>query len=386
MVSASMLAPSFLRVPTSFELGSRVGNILVVIQLSGGNDGLNMVVPYGDDVYYRHRPTVGIPTSSVLKLDDHIGLNPALGPLMTFYDQGQMSILNEVGYPNPNRSHFRSMDIWQSASDASKYMQTGWIGRYLDSDCEGCEIPYHAIEIGDNLSLALQGESRDGFAMRDAKKLVKATENRFLRKLGQQYTPKEGDDHLSYLYKTMIDVQESAQYISEKAKSGKSKEKYPIHSFGKGLQQISELILSDAATRVYYISLPGFDTHVNQVSRHNRLLKIYAEGVSAFIKDLQRSQLFEDVAILTFSEFGRRVAENSSRGTDHGAANNVTVMGGRLKKAGIYNAAPNLTDLDDGDLRYKIDFRDIYTNILRDWLQSKTTIDEHSREGLVTVL
>ena len=370
MVSASMMAPQFLRMPLGSE-SSRSGKVLVVIQLSGGNDGLNTVIPYGDDAYYRWRPTLGLPRSGLLRLNDHLALNSALQPLQDLFNQGQMAIVNEVGYPNPNRSHFRSMDIWQSGSDADNYVQTGWLGRYLDSNCPGCDIPYHAIELGDNLSLALQGKSRDGFAMRDAQKLVRATENRFLQKLGDQYNESTSkDDDLGYLYKTMIEVQESAQYLSEKAKSDRSKEKYPIHTFGKGLRQISELILAESSTKVYYISLPGFDTHVNQISRQARLLKIYADGVSAFIRDLKRNKLFEEIAIMTFSEFGRRVGENGSRGTDHGAANNLFIMGGNLYRPGIYNDPPNLGQLDDGDLRHQVDFRDVYANVLENWLDS----------------
>ncbi len=368
MVSASLMAPAFLRQLPSDHVVSRAGKVLVVIQLSGGNDGLNTVVPYGDDTYYKARPTIGVPADTLLKIDDHQGLNPALQPLQAFYDQGQLCIVNSVGYPNPNRSHFRSMDIWQSASDSAKYVQTGWLGRYLDSNCMGCETPYHALEMGDNLSLALQGQVLDGFAMRDAKKLLKATENPFLRRLGQNYQPPDRESHLSYLYKTMVEVQESAQYIANKARGGRSREKYPLHPFGKGLQQISELIMADAATQIYYISLPGFDTHVNQPSRHSRLLKIYAEAVSAFIRDLKSQRLFDDVCIMTFSEFGRRVAQNGSRGTDHGAANALFLMSGSLQEGGIYNDPPNLSKLEDGDIAYQIDFRHIYANIVGDWL------------------
>ena len=364
------MAPLFLKTSLDTSSVAKQGNILVVIQLSGGNDGLNTIVPYKDDLYYQARPRLHIPASTVINIDEHLGFHPALKPLRDVYEQGEMCIVNAVGYPNPNRSHFRSMDIWQTGSDADKYLPSGWLGRYLDSNCTGCNIPYHAIELGDNLSLALQGGVRDGFAMRDAEKLVKATENRFLKKLGQSYVPDPKHDHLNYLYKTMVEVQESAQYIAEKAKSGQSKSNYPQHAFGRGLQQIGELILAETATQVYYISLPGFDTHVNQASRHSRLLKIYAESVTAFIGDLKRNRIFDNVCIMTFSEFGRRVAQNGSGGTDHGAANTLFLMGGSLKRAGIYNRPPNLQDLDQGDLKFEVDFRHVYANILKEWLHA----------------
>ena len=369
-VSASLWAPAFVKT----ELSQGPGKILVVIQLSGGNDGLNTIIPYADDEYYRARPSLGIAADQVLKLDDRLGLNPALEPLRSLYDEGSVSIINAVGYPNPNRSHFRSMDIWQTASDAHTYLSTGWLGRYLDSECEGCTIPYHAIEMGDNLSLALRGETRDGFAMRDAERLVRSTQNPFLQKMGQRYQPDGSHDHLDYLYKTMVEVQESASYLSEKARSSRSREKYPTHGFGRGLKQIADLILAGSNTRVYYLSLPGFDTHVNQVSRHSRLLKIYAQGMQAFTKDMRANRLFDDVAVITFSEFGRRVAENGSRGTDHGAANNVLLLGGALRKPGIFNGPPDLDNLDEGDVRFQIDFRSIYANVLQNWLDTDPTM------------
>ncbi len=369
LVAANLWVPSFLRLDqVDSAERSRSGQILVVIQLSGGNDGLNTVVPVQNDIYHRLRPGLRLDPQSVITLDEQTGLNPALRALRPLVDQGEMSIVHAVGYPNPDRSHFRSMDIWQTASDSETYLQTGWLGRYLDSECSGCEKPYQAIELGDNLSLALKGQYRDGFAMRSAAKLRQATANPLHHQLARKHETIRDNDNLDYLYKTMIEVQESAHYLSQQAKRTRSSQTYPSNQFARGLKQIAELIMADTATKIYYISLPGFDTHVNQKARQERLLKMYAEAVAAFVQDLKSHRLFQDTAILTFSEFGRRVKENGSRGTDHGAANNLFVMGGRLRRPGMYNAAPDLSDLDDGDIRYQVDFRNVYANILEDWL------------------
>ncbi|MCB0687317.1 MAG: DUF1501 domain-containing protein, partial [Saprospiraceae bacterium] len=264
--------------------------------------------------------------------------------------------------------HFRSMDIWHTGSGSEEKLNTGWIGRYLDSDCEDCSVPYHAIEVGDNLSLALHGKFRDGLAMRGPEKLQRATSDPFLRNVGKRHK-NSGPSNLDYLYKTMVEVQESAEYLTQKAKTYRSSFQYPNHAFGEGMRQIAELITADTNTKIYYISLPGFDTHVNQKARQHHLLRIYADAVDTFVKDLKSNGLFEDILILTFSEFGRRVQENGSQGTDHGAANNLFLIGDKLQSPGFYNEAPNLNLLDDGDLSYKIDFRSVYADVLSKWLK-----------------
>ncbi len=368
LASTSVMVPSFLKKSTHLPSArSRSEPILIVIQLSGGNDGLNTIVPFEDDHYYRKRPTLSINPRSVHRLNESLGINSALESLLPIYEQGQLCVLNSVGYPNPDRSHFRSMDYWQSGQLSDEMPASGWLGRYLDSDCTRCHTSYHGIEISDHLSLAMRGEVREGFAMRGPEKLDRIIGNPFLRKIGRQHKA-NGDSDIHFLYKTMIDVQESAAYLSRKARSLKSKFAYPNHSFGEGMRQIAELISADTSTRIYYLSLPGFDTHVYQRARQNKLLNIYSSAVSTFIKDLKSQRLFDDVLIVTFSEFGRRVQENGSQGTDHGAANVMFLMGDRLATPGIYNPAPSLTDLDNGDLIYEIDFRSVYSSIIDNWL------------------
>lgn len=365
--AGTWLAPNFINSlglsPIAFQ-----GKKLVIIQLSGGNDGLNTIVPYRNDIYYRSRPEIGLRKNEILSLNDELGMNPALASLKSLFDDGLVSIINSVGYPNPDRSHFRSMDIWHSASDSDRYWKTGWLGRYLDSECQSCDSLHKAIEINSTLDLAMKGESVKGLAMEDPQKLLRDIDrghNRTIAKMGNSNDHEH--ENVEYLYKTLIESVSSADYIEEKVKLYKSKANYPQNRFARNLKTIAEMIGSGLETTVYYTQLGGFDTHAQQRNRQERLLRTYAESVEAFVKDLKTSDNLKDTVILTFSEFGRRVAQNASGGTDHGTANNLFVIGESVK-AGIFNKAPDLTDLDQGDLKYQIDFRTIYASLLDDWL------------------
>lgn len=364
LASAAMWAPSFLQqLPTQTN-----GKILIVVQLSGGNDGLNTIVPYRNDKYYELRPDIAIKASEVLKVSDELGFNPSLGDLQSLYDEGWLSIINNVGYPNPNRSHFRSMDIWHSASDARSYLTTGWLGRYLDSQCAGCDSPHFGLEFGQGLSLALKGEEKQGFAINNLQQMSRTSKNPLLQYLGQQDQHQHEHEEVGYLYKTLLDTQASTSYLLEQSSGRRSRASFPATGFGRDLQQVAELILAGNNSKVYYVSLGGFDTHANQNGAQGRLLSIYAEGMKALAEELRKHGLWKDTLVMTFSEFGRRVAQNGSRGTDHGAASNLYLLGGGLKKAGFYNDGPNLLDLDEGDLKYQMDFRQVYANVLQYWL------------------
>ncbi len=368
LASTSLLIPSFLSdfsVNKSFK--SRSGKILVVVQLSGGNDGLNTIVPYRNDIYYKSRPTLGIKSSEVLKVSDELGFNPALQSLQGLYDQGYLSIVNSVGYPNPDRSHFRSMDIWHTASDSNQYLSTGWLGRYLDSNCP---TPYYALEVDDSLSLALKGATRNGFAASNPERLKRAADNRLLKFLSENVHANQQEDNVAYLYKVLVETQQSANYLYEQARVHRSRVAYPENAFGKDLKTIAELITADTDTKIYYVSLGGFDTHANQKIQQERLLQAYADGMKAFVADLKQNSLLDEVLIMTFSEFGRRVEQNASNGTDHGTANNLFLIGGKLQKPGFFNQASNLINLDEGDLKFEIDFRNIYASILSNWLDA----------------
>lgn len=371
LASTALFTPAFLRaLPIGQAAASRSGKVLIVLQLSGGNDGLNTIIPYGDDVYYQQRPTLAIPTDRVVRLNEKQGLHPALAPLQALYDQGALSIINSVGYPNPDRSHFRSMDIWQTGSPANENWSTGWIGRYLDSACAG-KPAYHALEVDDGLSLALKGATRNGFAMSNTQRIRQAINSPFLTALPRDHAT---EGNLGYLYKTLTETTDAAGYLYEQARVHRSKVDYPRHAFGQDLRQIAELITADTATNIYYASLGGFDTHAGQQGQQERLLTQYAEGVTALVKDLKQNNLFDDVLIMTFSEFGRRLAQNGSGGTDHGTANNLTFIGGGLKQAGFFNPAPNLSLLRDNDLIHQVDFRRCYASVIDDWLEGDSEV------------
>lgn len=377
LASTLLFVPNFLRALAAESPLTRMadanGRRLVVIQLGGGNDGLNTVVPFENDLYYQARPSIAIPKPGVLRLTDQLGLNPALAALRPLYDQGQLAIFNNVGYPNPDRSHFRAMDIWHSASDAEQVVPTGWLGRWLDA---AGGPPYTAIEVDDTLSLALKGTARKGLAVGAPDRFRQAVRDPLLQRLQQHWTPAAtppGSD-LSYLYQTLVEARESADYLAEKTGLAKATADYPATPFGKHLRTVAGLINAGAATRVYYAALPGFDTHGRQNAIQDGLLKQFGDGLAALVQDLTRAGTLADTLVLVFSEFGRRVEQNASGGTDHGTANNVFVVGGNLQQAGIRGEQPDLRDLDAGDLRHRLDFRQLYATVLHDWLGADDTL------------
>ncbi len=365
LASGTMLIPKFL---SGFQFNEVVGEKkLIVIQLSGGNDGLNTVIPFENDIYYNARKVIGVSKDSVLKLNDELGFNPVMEKIKNLFDDGLMSVINSVGYPNPDRSHFRSMDIWHTGSDAQDYFPTGWLGRYLDATCKDCANAYKAIELDDQLSLAMKGEFKNGLAMKDPEKLFRTTNDSFLVE-ASGFSNHDDEPNVEYLYKTMIETISSAEHIYEQSKIYKSTTTYPNHPFAKQVKQTAELICSGLETSVYYLSLSGFDTHIKQVALQEKLLNVVSESLDCLMTDLKDNEKVNDVMVMIFSEFGRRVKQNASNGTDHGTANNLFLISGGLKQPGFYNAAPDLSDLDDGDLKYQIDFRNIYATILDRWL------------------
>lgn len=366
LASSLFFVPNFVKAFESVA-SERLGyKRLVIIQLAGGNDGLNTIIPHNNDLYYNARPGLAI-TKNIIKLNDDLGFHPSLSPLRSLFDNGELSIINNVGYPNPVRSHFRSMDIWQTASGSDEYLQSGWLGRYIDKHGNK---PYNAIEIDEQLSLAMKGEHFNGIATNDYRVLYNTSKDPYFKNVLSHYNDTHLSEHnLGYLYQTMIEAKSSANYIYENTKVKSSQEAYPQNSFAKQLRNVAQFINSEIDTKVFYTSLGGFDTHANQENKQKRLLSQYAESVSAFVKDLKRNETFEDTLILTFSEFGRRVKQNAANGTDHGAANNVFVIGKGLKTAGFYNNLASLSDLDDnGDLKYSVDFRSVYATILSKWM------------------
>ncbi len=370
LASGMLFVPNFIRAFENIPKKLLGNKKLVIIQLSGGNDGLNTVVPYHNDLYYSKRPKISIPKKEILKINGEVGFPSYMSPLKNLHDRGYLSIINNVGYPNPIRSHFRSADIWQTASNADEYKSTGWIGNYLDMYGQKSHA---AIDVDNKLSLTLKGATKSGVSVPNSELLYKNTKDPFFNKVLNKHHLDEhlSEENLGYLYKQMIQAKSSASYIYENSKTYKTKANYAGNVFGKQLATTATYINSHLDSKVYYLSMGGFDTHTSQSARHKRVMSILSEGLETFVNDLKKHDTFKDTLIMVFSEFGRRVEENAGGGTDHGAANNLFLLTENLKKPGLYNDLPNLSDLDsNGDLKFQVDFRQIYATVLEKWLEA----------------
>ncbi len=360
--------------------------ILVVIQLAGGNDGLNTVVPFGQDAYYRLRPSLAVPRTSVLNLDGNVGFSPILAPLKSLFDDGHLAVVQGVGYPNPNRSHFVSTDIWQTASDSNQVQSKGWLGRYFDNCCQGAN-PTVGVAIGSQMPEAFNSGNPTGVVLEGPRYGFRHENNHSDEQLFEEMNGLEGAgmsgdsigaiggknlsglSPLEYLQRAALDVQVSTAEISAVLNRSKPDVSYPASRLGRDLSMIGRLIAGGLPTRVYYASQGGFDTHQGQLRTHNRLLGELADALAAFCQDLKAKGIFDRVLVMTFSEFGRRVAENASKGTDHGTAAPMFLAGGAIKP-GLYGKQPGLDHLDAGDLYYNTDFRAVYATILAHWLKA----------------
>ncbi len=380
-VSMGVTAPTFLTTTAralaaqddSCTTGPGANRILLVVQLGGGNDGLNTFVPYTDPTYYRVRPALAVPESDVLTISDSLGLNPALAPFKEMFDANQLSIVQGVGYPNPNRSHFRSTDIWTSANPET-LEETGWLGRFLDAQCSGEDRRLRAVDIGTTVSrLFWTGQSIvpaissiETFDLEADAEFPDDQSNQ-IEALKLLNAGGSGRDYDDYISRVAIDALATSDELKRIAASYASTIEYPQGEFADGLKTIAKIISGDLGTRVFHITKGGFDTHAAQANSHGTLLTDVAESIQAFMRDMERIGRADDVLIMTFSEFGRRVAENASVGTDHGAAASLCLIGSGIN-AGIIGDHPSLDDLDDGDLKFGIDFRSVYGTILQDWL------------------
>jgi len=370
LATASLFVPNFLQSMTLDNALNPNQKILIVLQFTGGNDGLNTIIPTKNDIYFKERNNIAINDS--LPLNDETGINPALSYFKELFDSGELSLMNNVGYPNPDKSHFRSMDIWHSASKSDEFLETGWLGRFLDEECYKCEHPTQALEVDDMLSLALKGENNKAFAFKDPKKLYQTSQEKYFKSLYES-DHHHDDETVSYLYKTLGSTINNADYIFEKSKAKKTAQEYPNSKLGKDFKTVASLIKSDINTQVYYLSIGSFDTHVNQNERQQKLFGEINDAVKSFVGDMKANGLFNDILLMTFSEFGRRVAQNASKGTDHGTANQMFFISGGLKKKGILNALPDLQNLNEGDLIYTEDFRKVYATVLKNWLNADSS-------------
>ncbi|HHC78432.1 MAG TPA: DUF1501 domain-containing protein, partial [Flavobacteriia bacterium] len=350
----TLIVPQFLHAfATTKNHGSGSGNQHVVfIQLNGGNDGLNTFIPYGNPLYYEARPKIAIATDNIIGKNNGMGFHPALKGLAAIQQDGNLSVLQNVGYPNPNRSHFRSQEIWQTASDTNQYLTNGWLGRYLDIQCQDIQ-PVAGVNFDTIDNLALKGETPNSMTIKNPRQFR-------VRKKTYLKESSENNPQLDFVLKIAQSVAEGSEEIQRAMKRSKDGMLYPKSKLGANLKWMARLIKGNLNSKVYYTSLGGFDTHNNQLPLHQRKLTELDTAVTAFYKDLKAANLMQQTTVVIFSEFGRRVHDNGN-GTDHGKAAPMFIIGG-AQGGKIIGSNPNLTALDEGDLRYDIDFRSVYAS------------------------
>jgi len=328
---------------------------LVFIQLNGGNDGLNTFIPYDNPQYYELRSKIAISKEAVISKNKGMGFHPALKNFATMQQNGDLTILQNVGYPNPNRSHFRSQEIWQTASDTNQYLNEGWLGRYLDLQCKEHQ-PTAGINLDNIDNLALKGNEPNFITVKDP--------NRFkIRNTNEEGIQLSDNPQLDFVRKIANSVTEGSDDIQKALAKSTTETNYPKTNLGKNLEWIARLIKGNLNSKVYYTSQNGYDTHDNQITIHERNLTELNDAIYCFYSDLKKSQLLQNVTLVVFSEFGRRVKDNGN-GTDHGTAAPMFIIGGN-NKGKIIGNNPNLSDLDNGDLKHQIDFRSVYATLLK---------------------
>ncbi len=392
LVASGFLAPSFLT-RTARALGGslpvvgtapsatpadpgKANKILVVIQLSGGNDGINTVIPYADPGYASLRPSLGIDRGSVLPLSDSVGLHPGLARVKALYDGGKVAVVQGVGYPNPNRSHFRSMDIWHTAKPDT-FVRSGWLGRYVDACQCGQDKPLQAISVGDQLNGLFWTETTLVPAIASIGAYSFLTDTKYkndrtyqLQALHNIYTQAGSfSPYEALIRQGTLNALSGSDALQKVADAYTTPVTYPANNgLASQLKMVAQVIAGNLGTRLFSVSMGGFDTHANQNEHHAGLLTGLAEAVDAFMQDLAAMKRQDDVVIMTFSEFGRRARQNGSVGTDHGTAEPMFVIGNSVH-GGLYSTYPSLTDLDTvGDIKFTSDFRSVYAGILKNHL------------------
>jgi uncharacterized protein (DUF1501 family) len=360
---------------------SASGRTLVVVEFDGGNDGLNTIVPYADSNYYSARPTLAVAESDVLKIDDKVGFHPNLTKFKALFDQGRIAAVQNVGYPNPDLSHFRSRAIYQRADPNTQEEQNelGWLGKYADLElAESGNLA--AVNFGSSLPKTLIADKVIAPSIIDFSLYQFTTDPKYggdrndqIEAFKKANTTKSKNSDLDYTGDTALDAFSSSDLLQNGIKNYKSSVMYPNDDLGNQLQMAAQVLAANLGSQIIYLTISGFDTHSRQQPDQEALLTSISDGFDAFYSDLVNLNKADSVLLMTFSEFGRRIKENGSQGTDHGTAGPMFIMGNAVK-GGLYGNAPDLVNVDQaGNLIFDIDFRAVYTTILSDWLQADAT-------------
>jgi uncharacterized protein (DUF1501 family) len=383
----------FAEAAVSAKRAGRSDRVLVVVELAGGNDGLNTAIPFENDLYYKNRPTLGVPKDQVLRLNEYVGLHPAMGPMSELFKEGKLTVVQGVGYPEPDRSHFRSMEIWHTASTSKKVPLSGWLGRIIDAQpptrsvsessttptrnvSEGAAgssfeqaIDLPALAFTGSLPQALQSEHFAVPVIQQIENFASAAgegqaKERLLKKLST--APGANSTQVGFVRQQAEMVYRTAERLRDAAAKYKSDVMYP-GELGAQLRRAAQVIAADLGVRLMYVQQGGYDTHSNQAAGHPGLLGELAGALAAFQNDLEQLKVADKVVVMVFSEFGRRVDENASKGTDHGAASCMFLTGSKVK-GGLEGSYPQLDKLGDGDLIHTVDFRSVYATVIDGWL------------------
>jgi uncharacterized protein (DUF1501 family) len=330
---------------------------LILVELKGGNDGLNTVIPYADPLYARLRPRLAIPHEQILQLTEDTGLHPALKPLLPLWNNHEIAFIQGVGYPDPNLSHFRSIEIWETASNSREYLESGWLARAFQQSPPPNSFAADAVVVGD--------QGFGPFAGSDLRTIALADSERFLRQAGRLSVPEAQSRNpaLQHILKVEEDIAQAANSL---VLGDAPNVDFPQGAFGNALKTVARIVGGRTNAAAFKVSLGSFDTHSNQLPTQARLLGELAEGLAALRAALIENGRWQDTLIMTYAEFGRRVQENNSQGTDHGTANTHLVMGGKIQ-GGLYGKKPQLSQLENGNLVYGVDFRSLYGTVLQDW-------------------
>lgn len=375
LLALAPFLPRWLQEAAAAAQADSGARILVFVELAGGNDGLNTVAPYADDLYRKARPNLALPEKELLKLNDTLGLHPALKGLREIWDLGELAILQSVGYPKMNRSHFEASEIYQSAH-LQRAVLTGWVGRHADTLAQESGVTDASkaclCRVGQSTPIAFLAQRASSLSLDNAEAFELRSNDRargdrplVLAALQAIYAEKRSGFAGDRLQRSFLEAQATNERLKKAAQSYEASG-YPNQALANSLKLIAQMIHGEFGMKAYYVSLGGFDTHANQKGTHANLLTQLGDALRAFHKDLETHGHGGEVLTLTFSEFGRRVQENGSQGTDHGTTIPMFALGGRVK-GGIYGKNPNLADLEDGDPKYDLDFRQVYASVIEKW-------------------